>query len=126
MSKSIITSPTSPNPIGPYSHAVETNGLIFTSGQVAINSETGEMMQANITQETAQVMENLKKILTSAGVTFDHVVKTTIFLTNLDDFNEVNTTYGEYFSDSYPARETVQVVRLPRQARVEISMIAAR
>jgi 2-iminobutanoate/2-iminopropanoate deaminase len=126
MSKKVIISPTSPNPIGPYSHAIETNGMIFTSGQVAINPETGDMMQASITQETAQVMENLKKILTSAGVTFDHVIKSTIFLTNLDDFNEVNVTYGEYFSESYPARETVQVVRLPRGARVEISMIAAR
>ena len=124
MSKSIITSPTSPNPIGPYSHAVETNGLIFTSGQVAINSETGEMMQANITQETAQVMENLKKILTSAGVTFDHVVKTTIFLSDMALFAQVNEVYGSYFTKDFPARETVAVKTLPRNVNIEISITA--
>jgi len=98
--------------------------MIFTSGQVALNAETGEMVQDSIASETKQVMENLKKILHSAGVDFTNVVKSTIFLTNLDDFAEVNEMYGNYFQGEYPARETVQVVRLPRNARVEISMIA--
>ena len=127
MAISVIKSPQSPNPIGPYSHAVEVKshqGMIFTSGQVALNAETGEMVQDSIASETKQVMENLKKILHSAGVDFTNVVKSTIFLTNLDDFAEVNEMYGNYFQGEYPARETVQVVRLPRNARVEISMIA--
>ena len=98
--------------------------MIFTSGQVALNAETGEMVQDSIASETKQVMENLEKILHSAGVDFTKVVKSTIFLTNLDDFAEVNEMYGNYFENDYPARETVQVVRLPRNARVEISMIA--
>lgn len=98
--------------------------MIFTSGQVALNAETGEMVQDSIASETKQVMENLEKILHSAGVDFPNVVKSTIFLTNLDDFAEVNEMYGKYFHGDFPARETVQVVRLPRNARVEISMIA--
>jgi len=127
MARSIIKSPKSPKPIGPYSHAVEVkshHGMIFTSGQVALNPETGEMVQDSIASETKQVMENLEKILHSAGVDFPNVVKSTIFLTNLDDFAEVNEMYGNYFHGDFPARETVQVVRLPRNARVEISMIA--
>lgn len=98
--------------------------MVFTSGQVALNAETGTMVQDSIAAETKQVMENLEKILVSAGVDFAHVVKSTIFLTNLDDFAEVNDVYGQFFENDYPARETVQVVRLPRNARVEISMIA--
>ena len=128
MSRSVITSPSSPSPIGPYSHAVEVKShqrMIFTSGQVALNADTGAMVQDSIAAETKQVMENLEKILFSAGVDFAHVVKSTIFLTNLDDFAEVNDVYGQFFENDYPARETVQGVRLPRNARVEISMIAA-
>lgn len=98
--------------------------MVFTSGQVALNAENGAMVQDSIAAETQQVMENLRKILVSAGVDFSHVVKSTIFLTNLDDFAEVNEVYGQFFENDYPARETVQVVRLPRNARVEISMIA--
>lgn len=128
MARTVIKSPNSPNPIGPYSHAVQINGtqgLIFTSGQVALNAETGEMVQDSIASETKQVMENLEKILHSAGVSFSNVAKSTIFLTNLDDFAEVNEVYGSFFQGNFPARETVQVVRLPRNARVEISMIAS-
>jgi 2-iminobutanoate/2-iminopropanoate deaminase len=92
---------------------------------VALNAETGEMVQDSIASETKQVMENLEKILHSAGVSFSDVAKSTIFLTNLDDFAEVNEVYGSFFQGDFPARETVQVVRLPRNARVEISMIAS-
>lgn len=127
MAKQIISSPTSPKPIGPYSHAVEANGMVFTSGQVALDAESGQMKNETVEMETEQVMINLEKILNSAGLTFDNVIKSTIFLTNLDHFGTVNEVYGKHFSaGNYPARETVQVVRLPRDARVEISVIAVR
>ncbi|MCS7073763.1 MAG: RidA family protein [Bacteroidia bacterium] len=121
---SVIFTEKAGNPIGPYSQAIRCGNLIFISGQVALNPETGEMMQQDIATETHQVMRNLQSILTAAGADFKHVVKSTIFLTDLNQFSAVNEIYGSYFSGSYPARETVQVSRLPRNANIEISMIA--
>ncbi len=114
-----------PEPIGPYSQAMEHNGLLYLSGQIAINSLTGDLNNENIESEIMQVMTNISNILSSAGTGFDKVVKTTIFLTNMDDFAAVNAVYGSYFNGNFPARETVEVSRLPKNVRVEISMITA-
>lgn len=123
--KEIIFSTEAPNPIGPYSQAVRFGNMVFTSGQVALDAATGEMKQNSLEEEAHQVMNNLQLVLQASGVSFDHVVKTSIFLTDMAYFGAVNQVYGSYFSESaYPARETVQVAALPRQARVEISMIA--
>ena len=123
--KKIINTAKAPAPIGPYNQAILIGKTLYTSGQIAINPTSNELVLDNIEAETKQVMENLEKILHSAGVSFSDVAKSTIFLTNLDDFAEVNEVYGSFFQGDFPARETVQVVRLPRNARVEISMIAS-
>ncbi|MBI1780213.1 MAG: RidA family protein [Sphingobacteriales bacterium] len=125
MSKIIINTSNAPAPIGPYSQAVKTGNLLFISGQVAIKPGTGELAMTDIPEETHQVMHNLKAILTEAGMTFDNVVKTTIFLSDMLLFSEVNEVYGKYFSNTFPARETVAVKGLPKGVNVEISMIAA-
>ncbi|MCO6495069.1 MAG: RidA family protein [Bacteroidetes bacterium] len=125
MAHKVITSPNAPAPIGPYSHARSFNGFVFVSGQIPINPATGKMVQESITAETSQVMENMKAILSEAGLGFSDIVKTTIFITNMGDFQEVNKIYASYFNDIFPARETVQVAALPAGARVEISCIAA-
>ena len=122
--KKIITSKNAPAPIGPYSHAVLINNQLFVSGQVAKHPVTGELLTGDIKTESKQVMENIKAILTDAGMDFTHVCKTTIFLKDLNDFTAVNEIYGSYFSNNYPARETVQVSRLPLDVNVEISIIA--
>ncbi len=122
--KTIITK-NAPEPIGPYSQAVETGGFIFVSGQVA-KKPTGEMVIDTIKNETMQVMDNVKAVLEAAGANLGMVVKTTIFLKNMDDFTQVNEVYGSYFSGNFPARETVQVSRLPLNVNVEISVIAAK
>ncbi len=122
--KKIITSKNAPAPIGPYSHAVQVNNMLFVSGQVGKNPHTGELMLGNVKTETRQVMENIKGILTDAGMDFTHVVKTTIFLADMNDFASVNEVYGSYFTGDYPARETVQVSKLPLGVNVEISVIA--
>ncbi len=122
--KKIITSKNAPEPIGPYSHAVLMNNLLFVSGQVGKNPSTGELMLSDIKKESTQVMENVKAILTDSGMDFSHVCKTTIFLKNMDDFATVNEVYGSYFTGNYPARETVQVSKLPLNVNVEISVIA--
>lgn len=116
-----------PAPIGPYSQAVACNGLLFISGQIAIDPESGKMVVGDIEKETHRVMLNLKAVLAAAGCTFDHVVKATIYLINMNDFATVNRIYDYYMrSDGhFPARETVQVARLPKDANVEISMIAS-
>jgi 2-iminobutanoate/2-iminopropanoate deaminase len=114
-----------PEPIGPYSQAMEHNGLLYLSGQIAINPLTGDLNNENIESEIKQVMINISSILSSAGAGFDKVIKTTIFLTNMNDFAAVNAVYGSYFNGDFPARETVEVSRLPKNVRVEISMIAA-
>ena len=123
--RKIITSKNAPAPIGPYSQAVLKGDTLFTSGQIAINPETGELVLDNIKIETKQVMENLKAVLSAANFAFDDVVKTSIFITDMNDFTEINTVYGSYFdNDNAPARETVQVAKLPKNVHVEISMIA--
>jgi len=122
--KKVITSKNAPAPIGPYSHAVMHGNMLFVSGQVAKKAENGEMVLDNITDETHQVMYNLKAILTEAGMDFSNVCKTTIFLTDMNNFASVNEVYGSYFSADFPARETVQVSKLPLNVNVEISVIA--
>jgi 2-iminobutanoate/2-iminopropanoate deaminase len=126
MEKKIITSPAAPAPIGPYSHANLAGNTLYISGQVAKDAITGAMVQTDISAETKKVMENLKAILNEAGMDFSNVVKTTIFCTNLDHFAAINEMYGSYFTGNFPARETVQVSRLPLNANVEISMTAVK
>ncbi|SHI36804.1 2-iminobutanoate/2-iminopropanoate deaminase [Cruoricaptor ignavus] len=122
--KKIINSEMAPAAIGPYSHAVLAGGFLYISGQVPVNPENGSVPEG-VAEQAAQVMENLKAILTEAGLNFENAVKATIFLTNLDDFQVVNDVYASYLAEgSYPARECVQVSRLPRGVDVEISMIA--
>lgn len=122
--KTIITSKNAPAPIGPYSHAVLKGNMLFVSGQVGKHPVSGELILSTITAETTQVMENVKGILTDAGMNFTNVCKTTIFLKDLNDFAAVNEVYGSYFTGDYPARETVQVAKLPLNVNVEISVIA--
>jgi len=122
--KEIINTTSAPSPIGPYSQAVKAGNFLFVSGQVAINPENGELNISNIEDETHQVMRNLKAVLLEAGLTFDHVVKATIFLSDMGTFAQVNEIYGQYFTADFPARETVQVSVLPKNVNVEISVIA--
>jgi 2-iminobutanoate/2-iminopropanoate deaminase len=125
MDKKIIQTNQAPAPIGPYSQAVKAGNLLFISGQVAIVPETGELAMGSTTEETTQVMKNLAAILETAGASFSNVVKTSIFLSSMDLFAEVNKVYAGYFEKDFPARETVAVKTLPRNVNVEISMIAA-
>ncbi len=120
-----IYSTNAPAPIGPYSQGVVAGNLLFLSGQVALDPSTGELNIGSIKAETEQVMNNISALLSEAGLTFSHVAKTTIFLSDMSLFNEVNEVYSGYFSGNYPARETVAVKGLPRNVNVEISMIAA-
>lgn len=122
--KTIITSKNAPAPIGPYSHGVLNGDMLFVSGQVGKHPVSGDLMICDIKTETKQVMENIKGILNDAGMDFANVCKTTIFLTDMSDFALVNEVYGSYFSNDYPARETVQVSKLPLNVNVEISVIA--
>lgn len=125
--KTILFTPNAPAPIGPYSQAVLMNDTLYTSGQIAINPQTGVLETQDIESETKRVMENLKAILEAAGMTFDNVVKATIFISNMNDFGKINTIYGGYFKEeTAPARETVQVARLPKDVNVEISVIAVK
>lgn len=119
-----VMSTEAPAPIGPYSQAVRTNGLLFCSGQIALDPETGNMKNASVEEETMQVLTNMRAVLAEAGLTFAHVAKTTIFLTDLNDFTVVNKIYGEQLGSARPARSTVQVSALPKGARVEIECIA--
>jgi 2-iminobutanoate/2-iminopropanoate deaminase len=124
MSKKIINTPKAPAPIGPYNQAVQTGNLLFVSGQIPINPATNELVQGTIEDEALQVMYNLRSILEEANVTFDNVVKTTIFLSDMSLFAEVNKIYGSFFNSDFPARETVAVKGLPKGVNVEISVIA--
>ena len=124
--KKIINTPNAPAPIGPYNQAVMTGDMLFISGQVALVPGTGDLANADLTEEANQVMKNLKAILTEAGMDFSHVVKTTIFLSDMSLFGAVNEIYGSYFTSDYPARETVAVKCLPKNVNVEISMIASK
>ena len=122
--KKVINTNNAPAPIGPYSQAVAANGFLFVSGQIPSNPANGEIVSGDIKAEAKQVMENIKAILTEAGLTFSKVVKTSIFLTDMANFAQVNEVYGTYFADQFPARETVQVAALPKSVNVEISVIA--
>ncbi len=122
--KEVIHSTLAPKAIGPYSQAIATNDLVFVSGQLGIDVSTGEFKGADIHSQTTQSMENIKAILKEAGLGMDSVVKTTILLKSLDDFAVVNGIYGSYFTESYPARATFQVAKLPKDALVEIEAIA--
>ncbi len=124
MSKQIIQTDKAPAPIGPYNQAVKANGMVFLSGQVAFVPATGELELSSIPAETHQVMKNLQSVLEEAKLSFEHVVKTSIFLSDMSLFAQVNEVYGTYFKGDYPARETVAVKGLPRGVNVEISMIA--
>lgn len=124
MSKSIITSNDAPAPIGPYSQAYLCHNTLYVSGQIALNPKTGDLVKEDIKTETHQVMNNLKAILNQAGMDFTNVVKCSIFVKDLNNFGTINEAYGEYFRSSPPARETVEVSRLPKDANVEISCIA--
>ena len=123
--KKIINSPKAPVPIGPYSQAVLANNTLYLSGQIGLNPATMELVEGGIMKETYQVMQNLKSVLEAAEMNFEHVVKSTIFLADMNDFKTVNQVYGSYFeNDSAPARETIAVKTLPKSVNVEISMIA--
>ncbi|MFI5172647.1 MAG: RidA family protein [Chitinophagales bacterium] len=125
--KKIIYTKDAPEPIGPYSQAVECNGMLFISGQVAIDPTTAQLYDGNEIQlETRRVMQNLQAIINAAGYKMNDIIKCSIFLKDMNDFAEVNNVYGEYFPEFPPARETVAVAGLPRNARVEISAVAAK
>jgi 2-iminobutanoate/2-iminopropanoate deaminase len=126
MSKTIIKTNNAPDPIGPYNQAILTGNTLFISGQVCIDPKTGDLKNRDIQEETHQVMHNLRAILQEAGMDFSDVVKTTIFLTDMNQFGEVNSVYGKYFESDFPARETVQISALPKFVNVEISMIAVK
>jgi len=123
--KKIINTSTAPTPIGPYNQAVLVGNTLYTSGQIATDPKTGELVLDTITDETKQVMENLKAVLKEANMTFENVFKTTVFLSDMHNFSAINEVYGTYFnSDTAPARETVEVANLPKFVNVEISVIA--
>jgi 2-iminobutanoate/2-iminopropanoate deaminase len=123
--KKIITTKKAPAPIGPYNQAVLSGNTLYTSGQIAINPKTGKLVLDSIKEETKQVMENLKEVLTAAEMTFENVIKTSIFISDMHNFGEINEIYGTYFNEeTAPARETVEVANLPKFVNVEISAIA--
>ena len=121
----IINTKKAPAPIGPYHQSVRTGNLLFVSGQVPFIAETMELITESVEAETHQVMKNIQMILNEAGLDFKHIVKASIFCKDLNDFTRINEVYGSYFEDNYPARECVEVARLPKDVRVEISVIAA-
>lgn len=123
--KKIIFTEKAPAPIGPYNQAVLSGNTLYASGQIAINPENGELVTTNISDETNQVMQNIKAVLEAANMTFENVVKSTIFIMDMNDFAAINTVYGSFFNEkTAPARETVQVACLPKNVNVEISIIA--
>lgn len=125
--KKIIHTPKAPAPIGPYSQATMVGDVLYTSGQIALDPITGNLIEGGVEKETKQVMKNLEAVLEAAGMTFENVFKTTIFLKDMHQFSQVNAIYGSYFNDeTAPARETVEVANLPKFVNVEISMMAAK
>jgi len=122
--KETISTDTAPGAIGPYSQAIKVGGMVFCSGQIPIDVATGEFVSDVVAEQTEQVLKNLSEVLMAAGAGLGDVVKTTVFLADMNDFAEMNEVYGRYFSDNKPARATVQAARLPRDARVEIDCIA--
>ena len=123
--KDIVLTDKGPKPIGPYSQAVKSNGFLFASGQVALDPHTNEFIGGDIRQQTERAMENIKAVIEAAGSNLHHVVKSTVFLKDMNDFAAMNEAYGKYFTAAPPARSTVQVARLPKDALVEIEVIAA-
>jgi len=124
--KKIIETKSAPAPIGPYNQAVLKGNMLYTSGQIALDPATGELKTGNIMEETELVMENMKAVLTAAGMDFTHVLKTSIFISNMENFGAINEVYARYFEEeTAPARETVEVANLPKYVNVEISMIAS-
>lgn len=126
MNRETIFTKNAPEPIGPYSQAVRTGNTWYFSGQIALVPGTAQMADSTVEGQTKQVMQNIKALLTESGLGFEHIVKTTIFLADMNDFPKVNEIYGSYFTSDFPARETVEVSRLPKDALVEISIIAAK
>jgi 2-iminobutanoate/2-iminopropanoate deaminase len=125
--KKIITTTKAPAPIGPYNQAILSGNTLYTSGQIAINPKTGELVLDTIQAETTQVMNNMKEVLAAAEMTFENVIKTSIFISDMNQFAEINKVYGSYFNEeTAPARETVEVANLPKFVNVEISMIAVK
>jgi 2-iminobutanoate/2-iminopropanoate deaminase len=120
----IINTPNAPAPIGPYNQAVFAGNLLFVSGQIALDAQTGELVMTDLATETNKVMTNIKAILQAVGLDFSHIVKTSIFLKDMGDFAQVNEIYGSYFTGNFPARETIQVAALPKNVNVEISVTA--
>jgi len=124
MDKRIVRAEDAPEAIGPYSQAVVANGMVYAAGQVPLDPRTGQIVPGDIRAQTKRVMENLKAVLAAAGSSMDKVVKTTVFLRDLNDFGTMNEIYGAYFREHPPARSTVQVAKLPREAAVEIEVVA--
>ena len=122
--KEIVSTDRAPGAIGPYSQAIKAGGMVFCSGQIPIDPATGEFVSHVVGEQTEQVLKNLGEVLAAAGTSLDNVVKTTVFLADMNDFVEMNEVYGRFFSDNKPARATVQAARLPRDAKVEIECIA--
>jgi 2-iminobutanoate/2-iminopropanoate deaminase len=122
--KQVVTTPDAPKAIGPYSQAIKAGGLVFTAGQIPLDPSTGQIVGVDAAAQADRVLKNLQAVLQAAGTDLEHVVKTTVFLKNISDFATVNEVYGRYFRDSPPARSTVQVANLPREALVEIEAIA--
>jgi 2-iminobutanoate/2-iminopropanoate deaminase len=123
--KNLVLTDRAPKPIGPYSQAVKANGFVFVSGQIALDPKTGEFVGTDVAQQTERVLENLKAILEASGAPLNHVVKTTVYLKSMDDFAAMNEVYARYFTLAPPARSTVQAARLPKDALVEIEVVAA-
>lgn len=126
MEKKIIETQQAPAPIGPYNQAVQFGNMLFVSGQIPLDPQTGDLISSSIEAETEMVMKNLAAILEATGYGFEHVLKSTIFITDMGQFAQINAVYGQYFKENAPARETVQVAALPRGVNVEISVIAAK
>jgi 2-iminobutanoate/2-iminopropanoate deaminase len=124
MTKETVTTENAPGAIGPYSQAIKAGGMVFCSGQIPIDPTTGNFVSDVVSEQTEQVLKNLAEVLKAAGSSLDEVVKTTVFLADMNDFAEMNEVYARFFSDNKPARATVQAARLPRDARVEIECIA--
>jgi 2-iminobutanoate/2-iminopropanoate deaminase len=122
--KDVVLTPRGPKPIGPYSQAVKANGFVFVSGQIALDPQTGEFAGIDVRQQTERVMENLKAILESSGVSLGHVVKTTVYLKDMNEFSAMNEVYARYFTTAPPDRSTVEATRLPKDALVEIDVVA--
>jgi 2-iminobutanoate/2-iminopropanoate deaminase len=122
--KHVVVSEKAPKAIGPYSAAIRTSNLVFTAGQIGLDPSTGNLVSGGVESETRQALTNLKNILESAGSTLDKVIKTTVFLKDMNDFSKMNTIYGEFFTQEYPARSAVQVAALPKSASVEVEAVA--